>query len=143
MPIIEVNHVTKEYQLGTMQSLKTTELNQWRRLTGQPVEEQAPFKALDDASFNIEADEVVGIIGYNGTDKSTMLKLLDNISKLSSDSIQVKGSGALRHRTIRQDWWRMPPWCARNLVGISGMPNLRQSCATHGRGGKADERWIQ
>jgi lipopolysaccharide transport system ATP-binding protein len=65
VPIIEVNHVSKEYQLGQMQSLKTTALNQWRRLTGQPVEERAPFKALDEVSFNIEAGEVVGIIGHN------------------------------------------------------------------------------
>jgi len=52
MPIIEVNHVTKEYQLGQLQSLKTTVLNQWRRLTGQPVEERAPFKAQDDGFTN-------------------------------------------------------------------------------------------
>jgi hypothetical protein len=31
MPLIEVNHVTKGYQLGQIQSLKTTVLNQWRR----------------------------------------------------------------------------------------------------------------
>ncbi|MBK8568739.1 MAG: hypothetical protein IPN81_01480 [Nitrosomonadales bacterium] len=41
MPIIEVNHVTKEYQLGQLQSMKTTAFNQWRRLTGQPIEERA------------------------------------------------------------------------------------------------------
>ena len=57
MPIIEVNHVTKEYQLGQLQSLKTTVLNQWRRLTGQPVEERTPFKALDDVNFSIEPGE--------------------------------------------------------------------------------------
>ncbi|MDP1679456.1 MAG: ATP-binding cassette domain-containing protein [Candidatus Nitrotoga sp.] len=78
MPIIEVNHVTKEYQLGQIQSLKITALNQWRRLTGQPIEERAPFKALDDINFSIEPSEV-GIIGHNGTGKSTMLKLQTNI----------------------------------------------------------------
>ena len=94
MPIIEVNHVTKEYKLGQLHSLKTTALNQWRRLTGQPVEERAPFKALDDVNFSIEAGEVVGIIGHNGAGKSTMLKLLANISKPSSGSIVVKGKVA-------------------------------------------------
>jgi hypothetical protein len=34
MLIIEVNYLTQEYQLGQLQSLKTTLLNQWRRLTG-------------------------------------------------------------------------------------------------------------
>ncbi|MHB1247094.1 MAG: hypothetical protein ACYCZH_11665 [Sulfuriferula sp.] len=53
MPIIEVNHVTKEYKLGQIHSLKITALNQWQRLTGQPVEERAPFKALDDVSFSV------------------------------------------------------------------------------------------
>ena len=91
MPIIEVNHVTKEYQLGQLQSLKKTALNQWLQLTGQPVEERAPFKALDDVSFSIEPGEVVGIIGHNGAGKSTILKLLANIAKPSSGSIQVKG----------------------------------------------------
>ncbi len=94
MSIIEVNHVTKEYKLGQIHSLKTTALNQWRRLTGQPVEERAPFKALDDVNFSIEAGEVVGIIGHNGAGKSTMLKLLANISKPSSGSIIVNGKVA-------------------------------------------------
>lgn len=91
MPIIKVTHVTKEYQLGQLQSLKTTAFNQWRRLTGQPVEERAQFKALDDVSFSVEPGEVLGIIGHNGAGKSTMLKLLANISKPSSGSIMVKG----------------------------------------------------
>ena len=68
MSIIEVNHVTKEYKLGQLHSLKTTALNQWRRLAG-PVEERAPFKALDDVSFSVEQGEVVGIIGTNGASK--------------------------------------------------------------------------
>jgi ABC-type polysaccharide/polyol phosphate transport system ATPase subunit len=66
-------------------------LNQGSRLTGQPVEDRKPFKALDDLSFSVEQGEVLGIIGHNGAGKSTMLKLLANISKPSSGSIQVQG----------------------------------------------------
>lgn len=91
MSIIEVNHVTKEYQLGQIQSIKTAALNQWRRLKGQPIEERAPFKALNDITFSVEQGEVLGIIGHNGAGKSTMLKLLANISKPSSGTIEVKG----------------------------------------------------
>ena len=69
MPIIEVNHVTKDYQLGTIQSVKTTALNQWRRLTGQPVEERAPFKALDNVTFLVEQNKIAGIIGNNEVGK--------------------------------------------------------------------------
>ena len=94
MPIIEVNHVTKEYQLGQIESLKTAVLNQWQRLRGLPIKERAPFKALDDINFSIEAGEVVGIIGHNGAGKSTILKLLASISKPTSGNIIVKGKVA-------------------------------------------------
>lgn len=94
MPIIEVNHVTKEYQLGALKSIKQTARNALARLRGQPVEQQAPFKALDDINFSIEAGEVVGIIGHNGAGKSTILKLLANISKPTRGSIRVKGKVA-------------------------------------------------
>lgn len=94
MPIIEVNHVTKEYKLGQLTSLKQTALNSFNRLTGRPVEERARFKALDDVTFSVKQGEVLGIIGHNGAGKSTMLKLLANISKPSSGSITVKGKVA-------------------------------------------------
>jgi len=91
MPIIQVDHVTKEYKLGQLTSLKQTLLNGVNRLTGRPVEERKPFKALDDISFSVEQGEVVGIIGHNGAGKSTILKLLANISKPTSGSVNVKG----------------------------------------------------
>ncbi|MDP1680339.1 MAG: ABC transporter ATP-binding protein [Burkholderiales bacterium] len=91
MPIIEVDHLTKEYRLGAKQGLKQTLLNTAARLTGKKVEERPLFKALDDVSFSIEPGEVVGIIGHNGAGKSTLLKMLARISTPTSGSVKVDG----------------------------------------------------
>ena len=91
MPAIEVSHVTKEYRLGALQSLKQSLLNTGARLLGRKVEEPPLFKALDDVSFSIEPGEVVGIIGHNGAGKSTLLKMLARISTPSSGSVRVNG----------------------------------------------------
>ena len=92
MPIIEVSHLTKEYQLGHITSLKENVLNTFRRLGGKSVQKREDFKALDDVNFTIEEGEVVGIIGHNGAGKSTLLKHLANISKPTKGKVIVRGS---------------------------------------------------
>lgn len=94
MPIIEVRHLTKEYQLGHITSLKENVLNTFRHLGGKPIQKRENFKALDDVNFTIEEGEVVGIIGHNGAGKSTLLKHLANISKPTKGKIIVRGSVA-------------------------------------------------
>jgi lipopolysaccharide transport system ATP-binding protein len=94
MAVIEVNHVTKEFRLGQLHSLKQSVLDAVARARGHPVQERTPFKALDDVDFKIEEGEVLGIIGSNGAGKSTLLKLLARISVPSSGSVNVRGSVA-------------------------------------------------
>ena len=91
MPIIEVDHLTKEYRLGAMQGLRQTLLNSTARLTGRNVEKLPIFKALDDVSLTIDQGEVVGIIGHNGAGKSTLLKMLAGISSPTRGNVKVSG----------------------------------------------------
>lgn len=91
MPIIQVDHVSKEYQLGALQGLKETLLNSVARITGKHVEERPLFKALDDISFSIKQGEVVGVIGHNGAGKSTLLKMLSQISQPTRGKVRVGG----------------------------------------------------
>ena len=94
MAVIEVNHVTKEFRLGQLHSLKQSVLDAVARIRGQPVHERAPFKALDDVDFKVEQGEVLGVIGQNGAGKSTLLKLLARISVPTRGSVHVRGSVA-------------------------------------------------
>jgi ABC-type polysaccharide/polyol phosphate transport system ATPase subunit len=49
------------------------------------------FKALDDVSFAVEAGRTFGIIGRNGSGKSTMLKCVAGITRPTSGAVRVNG----------------------------------------------------
>jgi ABC-type polysaccharide/polyol phosphate transport system ATPase subunit len=94
MAIVEVRHVSKEFQLGQLRSLKQTVIDAVARARGKAVPTREPFKALDDVDFTLEQGEVVGIIGPNGAGKSTLLKLLARIISPTHGSVTVNGSVA-------------------------------------------------
>ena len=49
------------------------------------------FEAVKDVSFEVENGEILGIIGKNGSGKSTMLKALAGIFSADSGTIDLKG----------------------------------------------------
>lgn len=70
---IAVRNVTMEFKREKDEATSIKEL-MIRTLKGQRSYEM--FKALDNVSFDIRQGEVVGIIGTNGSGKSTILKII-------------------------------------------------------------------
>ena len=63
-------------------------------LSGSLVRDLRPeetFRALDGVTFDVEAGKTYGIIGRNGSGKSTMLKCVAGISKPTSGTVTVNG----------------------------------------------------
>ncbi|MCI1477138.1 MAG: ABC transporter ATP-binding protein [Clostridium beijerinckii] len=50
------------------------------------------FWALKDIKLEIDQGDVVGIIGFNGAGKSTMLKVVSGILKPTKGTVEIKGS---------------------------------------------------
>ena len=102
-PLIIVDSVSKRFDLQT--GHRSTELrerfgNLLRRdnqsRLHRPAKPNDVFWALQDVSFTVEPGQPVGVVGHNGSGKSTMLKLLTGIMLPTKGSIKVKGRvGAL------------------------------------------------
>jgi homopolymeric O-antigen transport system ATP-binding protein len=91
---IVVEHVSKRYQLGHSNGttmLRETLVNLVRRPFRRSKRTGDVVWALKDASFSIEPGEVLGVIGRNGSGKSTMLKILAKITRPTSGRIVVNG----------------------------------------------------
>jgi lipopolysaccharide transport system ATP-binding protein len=94
MAIVEVNHVTKEFRLGQLQSVRLRLERLRARISGNPLPDRQRFKALDDVHFTLNKGEVLGIIGSNGAGKSTLLKILSRITVPSAGQVTVRGKVA-------------------------------------------------
>jgi lipopolysaccharide transport system ATP-binding protein len=94
MPIVEVDHVTKVFQLGQLESAKLRLQRVLARLRGHPLPDRGSFKALDDVNFSLNEGEVLGVIGSNGAGKSTLLKILSRITVPTNGRVRVRGKVA-------------------------------------------------
>ena len=84
---IRVQHVTKEFVLRHTRSMK--EAFVWL-LKGRKGELSVTFKALDDVSFDVHDGETVALLGFNGSGKSTTLKMISGVMHPDSGSVATR-----------------------------------------------------
>lgn len=90
---ITVNHVSKAYRLGqTNRSLRESIAGLARMLVSAPSDNvDRQHWALKDVSFDVNTGEALGLIGPNGSGKTTILKLLSRITYPTAGSLHVEG----------------------------------------------------
>jgi ABC-2 type transport system ATP-binding protein len=86
--IIRVNDVAKKFTINKEKSLKERLVNM-----GRSKKYVKDFWALKGVSFELEASQTLGLIGANGSGKSTMLKIIGGI--LTPDTGYVERRGRL------------------------------------------------
>ena len=87
--VIAVKHVIMDFKRERDESTSIKE-HFIRTIKGEHSYEM--FRALDDVSFQVKAGEVVGIIGTNGSGKSTILKIISGVLAPTEGSVKVDTS---------------------------------------------------
>ena len=59
------------------------------------------LRAVEDVSFTIDRNEIVGLIGPNGAGKTTLIRLLMNILKPTSGKVILKGEDITGQKTAK------------------------------------------
>jgi branched-chain amino acid transport system ATP-binding protein len=59
------------------------------------------LRAVEDVSFTIDRNEIVGLIGPNGAGKTTLIRLLMNILKPTAGKVTLKGEDITGQKTAK------------------------------------------
>lgn len=87
--VIKVEHVSKKFRLYSDRPLTLKE-----RLVKGAKGDYKEFYALKNVSFEIKKGSTVGLIGKNGSGKSTMLKIINRTMFPDEGKVEIKGKVA-------------------------------------------------
>src|SRR6187455_2660449 len=91
MNAIELTNVTKIYRRYSGRQFATLKSALLQRSILRDLQASETFPALTDVSFAVPKGSTYGVIGRNGSGKSTALKLVAGITKPTSGTVQVTG----------------------------------------------------
>lgn len=87
--IIEVNNVSLSFRMDLN---RPSGLKDWVVNFATGKRNVQEFQALKNISFSVERGEVIGIIGLNGSGKSSLLKVISGIYKPTGGSVTLGGN---------------------------------------------------
>ena len=90
-PAIVLDDVTKIYRRYGTRHLATLKSALLQRSLARDLKPSETFVALRDVSFRVARGQTFGVIGRNGSGKSTALKVIAGITKPTSGRVEVRG----------------------------------------------------
>src|SRR4051812_25373727 len=90
-PAIELENVSKIYRKYSGRHFATLKSALLQRSILRDLRPNETFPALEDVSFTVPKGSTYGVIGRNGSGKSTALKLVAGITKPTSGRVTVAG----------------------------------------------------
>jgi ABC-type polysaccharide/polyol phosphate transport system ATPase subunit len=90
-PAIELLNVSKVYRRYGGRQFSTLKSALLQRSILRDLQPSETFPALNDVSFSVPKGATYGVMGRNGSGKSTALKLVAGITKPTSGTVRVEG----------------------------------------------------
>ena len=84
--VVRFERVTKSFARHESRSVKDLVVGMTTRRS-----RRTQFTAVDELSFSIKSGETVGLLGHNGSGKSTTLKMLAGVIRPSSGLVRARG----------------------------------------------------